>query len=214
VTKLKWTGYLSGLICLSLTMSGCGMLLGINRPPLTLYAPQIQLTPDPTWPQVNWQLVIVKPVAGRLLDSSRIHVRPHPSELQVYAGVTWSQPVPDLLEAALVHSFEDSGCITAVARSRTAINTDYRLVTELRRFEADYHSTHLPVATLEISAKLIRQRDQRIIAARTVLVHETASATDAASVVTAFEMVLNQAMNTLVGWTLHSGQSDYLTSAK
>jgi len=213
VRILKSPTYWAGLMLLAaLSLSGCSMLLGINRQPFTLYAPQIQLKADPTWPQVSWQLAIVKPIVGRLLDSPRIHVRPHPAELQVYAGVAWSQPVADLLEAALVHSFEDSARIAAVARAHTGIYSDYRLVTEVRRFEADYHSTHLPIATVEISAKLIRQRDQRIIAARTILVSETAAATDSASVVRAFERALSQAVSTLVGWTLLSGQSHYLTA--
>jgi len=201
--------YVAGLIIIAtLVLSGCGMLLGVNRQPLTLYDPHIQITPDPAWPKVNWQLAVVKPIAGRTLDSPRIQVRPNPAELQVYAGVAWSQPAPDLLQAALVQAFEDSGRITAVARANTGIHTDYRLITELRRFEADYHTAKQPFATVEISAKLINQRNQRIIAARSILVSEMAAGTDSASVVSAFEIVLSQAVSTLVGWTLHSGQAD------
>jgi len=211
VIRLKRTlaVYFRGLIIIAmLALSGCGMLLGINRPPLTLYDPHIQLMPDPSWPKVSWQLAVVKPITGRVLDSPRIYVRPNPAELQVYAGVAWSQSAADLLQTALLHAFEDSGHINAVARANTGISTDYRLVTELRRFEADYHSTPLPLATVEISAKLINQRDQRIIAARTVLVSEMAANTDSASLVSAFEIALSQAVSNLVGWTLHSGQAD------
>jgi len=210
VRKLKRPTYLGSMMLLAaLALSGCGMLLGVNRQPLTLYDPHIRVSPDASWPQVNWQLAVAKPIAGRMLDSPRILVRPHLAEVQVYAGAAWSEPAPDLLHGALVHAFEDSGRITAVARFNTGIYTDYRLVTELRRFEAAYHTAkNAPVVTVEISAKLINPRTQRIIAARTVLVSEMAADTNLASIVDAFEIALNQAVSSVVGWTLHNGQAD------
>jgi len=213
VRKLTLPTCLGPMMLLALlALSGCGMLLGVNRQPLTVYDLHIHMSADSTWPKVSWQLTVAKPIAGRMVDSPRVLVRPHSAELQVYAGVAWSQPAPDLLQGALVHAFEDSGRIAAVARSNTGIYTDYRLVTELRRFEVDYHTTkNTPTATVEISAKLINPRNQRIIAARTVLVSEMAADTDLASVVAAFEMALNQAVSTLVGWTLHNGQADQRT---
>ena len=84
---------LSVLVPLML-LAGCSVLgNGKQRDPVTIYAPQVKVTPDPSWPSVTWQLAVAKPTAARVVDSPRIAVRPAPGELQVYKSVTWSQPL-------------------------------------------------------------------------------------------------------------------------
>lgn len=156
-------------ICL-LALAGCSALAGGDRQSTTIYAPQVRVQADPAWPQVNWQLAIAKPSAARMVDSPRISVRPTPGELEVYRGATWSQPATDILEDTLLRGFEDSGKIDAVARIATGIRSDYKLTTDLRRFESDYRGGELPAATIELNAKLIHSLDQRVVAARTFVV--------------------------------------------
>jgi cholesterol transport system auxiliary component len=163
---------------------------------------------DPGWPQVSWQLAIAKPSAARLIDSPRINVRPTPGELEVYRGATWSQPATDILEDTLLRGFEDSGKIDAVARIATGIRSDYKLTTDLRRFESDYRGGEVPAATIELNAKLIHSLDQRVVAARTFVVAEPATSAEISSVAAAFETALNKTSSELIGWTLLSGQRD------
>lgn len=194
-------------LCL-LVLSGCSVLAGGDRQSTTIYAPQVRVTADPAWPQVNWQLSIAKPSAARLVDSPRINVRPSPGELEVYRGATWSQPATDMLEDTLLRGFEDSGRISAVARIATGIRSDYKLTTDLRRFEADYRGGDMPAATIELNAKLIHSIDQRVVASRTFLVAEPATSTELPNVAHAFEGALDKVASELIGWTLVSGQQD------
>lgn len=205
--KRSLTVRLLAPLCL-LALSGCSLLAGGDRQATTIYAPQVRITADPAWPQANWQLAIAKPSASRLVDSPRINVRPTPGQLEVYRGATWSQPSTDLLEDTLLRGFEDSGRISAVARIATGIRSDYKLTTDLRRFEADYRGGDMPAATIELNAKLIHSLDQRVVAARTFVFVEPASGTDIPSVAHAFDAALNKATTELVGWTLLSGQQD------
>lgn len=191
-----------------LALAGCSVLAGGDRQSTTIYAPQVRVQADPAWPQVNWQLAIAKPSAARLIDSPRINVRPTPGELEVYRGATWSQPATDILEDTLLRGFEDSGKIDAVARIATGIRSDYKLTTDLRRFESDYRGGELPAATIELNAKLIHSLDQRVVAARTFVVAEPASSAEISSVAAAFESALNKTSSELIGWTLLSGQRD------
>lgn len=191
-----------------LMLAGCSVLAGGDRQSTTIYAPQVRVQADPSWPQVNWQLAIAKPSAARLTDSPRINVRPTPGELEVYRGATWSQPATDILEDTLLRGFEDSGKIDAVARIATGIRSDYKLTTDLRRFESDYRGGELPAATIELNAKLIHSLDQRVVAARTFTVAEPAASAEISSVATAFETALNKTTTDLIGWTLLSGQRD------
>ncbi|WP_313252254.1 ABC-type transport auxiliary lipoprotein family protein [Stenotrophomonas sp.] len=194
-------------LCL-LVLAGCSVLAGGDRQSVTIYAPQVRVQADPAWPQVDWQLVLAKPSAARLVDSPRINVRPSPGELEVYRGATWSQPATDMLEDTLLRGFEDSGRIAAVARIATGIRSDYKLTTDLRRFEADYRGGDTPAATIELNAKLIHSVDQRVVAARTFVVAEPAASADIPTVARAFETALDKVSTDLIGWTLLSGQHD------
>jgi len=191
-----------------LAVAGCSVLAGGDRQSTTIYAPQVRIQADPAWPQVSWQLAIAKPSAARLIDSPRINVRPTPGELEVYRGATWSQPATDILEDTLLRGFEDSGRIDAVARIATGIRSDYKLTTDLRRFESDYRGGELPAATIELNAKLIHSLDQRVVAARTFVVTEPATSTEIGSVASAFETALGKTTTELIGWTLLNGQRD------
>ncbi len=191
-----------------LMLAGCSVLAGGDRHAVTIYAPQVRIEADPSWPQVDWQLVIAKPSAARLVDSPRINVRPTPGELEVYRAATWSQPATDMLEDTLLRGFEDSGRIPAVARISTGIRSDYKLTTDLRRFESDYRGGQTPAATIEVNAKLIHSIDQRVVATRTFLVVEPAASGEIGSVAAAFETALDKASTELVGWTLVNGQQD------
>ncbi|KHL52309.1 ABC-type transport auxiliary lipoprotein family protein [Xanthomonas cannabis] len=197
------------LLCISLlALSGCSVLTGGDKKPATIYAPTVRVTPNPSWPQVTWQLAINKPSAARVIDSPRINVRPTPGELQIYHGAGWAQPATDMLEDSVVRGFEDSGKIAAVARIGTGIRSDYKLAIDLRRFESDYAGQSVPSATIELNAKLLHSSDQRVVASRTFLVARPSSGTDVAAVAAAFEQALTQVTTDLVGWTLTTGQQD------
>lgn len=169
----------------------------------------MRIQPDPSWPKVDWQLVLVKPSAARVVDSPRINVRPSPSELEVYKGVSWAQPATDMLDDALVRGFEDSGRIQGVARATTGIRADYKLALDVRRFEADYRGQATPTALIEVNAKLIHVVDQRVVADRTFRQEQPVPSTATADVARAFEQGLQATTSEVVGWTLVRGQADY-----
>lgn len=190
-------------------LTGCSVLgNGKQRDPVTIYAPQVKVTPDPSWPSVTWQLAVAKPTAARVVDSPRIAVRPVPGELQVYKGVTWSQPSTDLIEATVLRALEDSGKIPAVARAGSGIRADYRLVMDLRRYESDYAGKAVPSATIELTAKLLHTSEQRIVASRTFLQVEPSAGVEVAQVATAFDTALEKLGGEVVGWVLTTGEAD------
>jgi cholesterol transport system auxiliary component len=189
-------------------LSGCSVLGSQQRDPVTIYAPQVTVVPQPSWPSVTWQLVVAKPTAARVVDSPRIAVRPVPGELQVYKGVTWSQPSTDLIETTVLRALEDSGKIPAVARLGSGVRADYKLVMDLRRYEADYAGNAVPSATIELTTKLMHTTDQRIVASRTFLQREPSSGVEVAQVAMAFDQALEKLGGEVVGWVLSTGEAD------
>jgi cholesterol transport system auxiliary component len=192
----------------ALVLAGCSILGSEQRDPVTIYAPDVRVPARADWPNVAWSLVIAKPTAARVIDSPRISVRPMPGELQVYRGVSWALPATDMLQDAVQRTLEDSGRIPAVASADAGILGDYRLVMDLRRFEADYAGGAQPEAVVEVNAKLVNNRDQRVVASRTFLQQRPAGGIDVAQVATAFEQALEAATADIVGWVLVSGNGD------
>ncbi len=192
-------------------LTGCSVLSGSSRDPVTIYAPSVQIKADPSWPQADYQLVIAKPSAARMVDSPRINVRPTPSELEVYKGATWAQPATDMVEETVLRGFEDSGRIQGVARSATGIRADYKLALDVRRFEADYAGQATPTAVIEINAKLVHVVDQRVVSDRTFRQSVPVGSTAVPAVAAALERSLAQATTGIVGWTLINARNDRQT---
>ncbi len=200
-------------IALIAALGGCSLLGSNERSAVTIYSPVVRIQADPSWPTVDWQLVLVKPSAARVVDSPRINVRPTPSELEVYKGVSWAQPATDMLDDALVRGFEDSGRINGVARVTTGIRADYKLAMDVRRFEADYRGQATPTALIEVNAKLIHVIDQRVVADRTFRQENPVGSTDVAQVTAALEQGLQTLTTNVVGWTLVTGEQDHTRAA-
>lgn len=186
-------------------LAGCA--LGGDKVAPTVFAPQPEYRADPAWPKVGWQLAISRPEASRMLDSTRIAVRPVPGELQVYKGALWSRTPVEMLEDGVLRTLEDSGRIHAVARQGSGMSADYRLVMDVRHFEADYASGPTPSAVLEVSAKLVHAHDKTVVASRVFRQVQPATGTGIALVADAFAQVLASGSNEIAGWVLASGQA-------
>jgi cholesterol transport system auxiliary component len=198
----------SGVVAvLAMTLAGCSLLGGSQREKATIYAPDPRVVTDPAWPTVAWQLSVASPTAARVIDSFRIAVRPTPGELQVYKGASWAKTPTDMLQDTILRALEDSGRIPAVARQGTGINADYKLVMDMRRFEAAYSGAAMPSATIELNAKLVHSSDQNVVASRTFLHATPATGTDVGAVTDAFSSSLGRIGGDVAGWTLATGDA-------
>lgn len=186
-------------------LSGCALLGGKPRDPITVYAPDPRVLADPSWPTVPWQLSMTTPTASRMDDSLRIAVRPTPTEMEVYKGANWAKRPGEMLEDAVLRALEDSGRIPAVARQGSGIAADYKLVLDIRRFESDYAGQAVPAATIEVNAKLLHAQDQQVVRSQTFLHTQAASSTAVPDVVDAFERALTDVSRDITGWVLTQG---------
>lgn len=198
--------WLTGLAILML--AGCSILGGKTNDPITIYTLDPRVQTDPSWPTVDWQLSMTSPNAARIIDTQRIVVRPTANEFQVYKDASWAKRPSDMIEDSLLRTLEDSGKIPAVARQGSGVAANYKLVLDVRSFEADYvQPGAMPVATIEVNAKLLHSRDQQVIASRTFLQAQPASSTAVSDVVVAFEQSLHDVTSQLAGWILTTGDT-------
>lgn len=191
------------LVPLYLLLTGC--MLARQSSPITVLAPQVTVAPLADWPMVEWSLQIDRPLADAMRDSVRVLVQPRPSQLQVYKGAAWHEPVPDLLQSILLTAFEDSGKITAVSGAGS-VRTFFRLHTEIRHFEAiDAGDGSLSVH-LEVRARLILSRDANVLSAANFSARVPSSDGQLPALTRAFEQALEELAAKVLGWTLAQGQ--------
>ncbi len=191
-----------------LLVGGCASI-GLSGEAPDLYT----LTPKSTFgaetPYVDWQLVIEEPLASGGLDSSRIALKPEPTEFRHFAGARWIERAPVMVQTLIIESFESSERIVGVGRQSIGLRSDYNLKLELREFQAEYFDkTAPPAVRVRINAKLVRQPRQQIIASKSFEFRRSASEDSIRAIVRAFDSSLGRAMKNLVEWTLTSAQAD------
>ena len=189
-------------------LAGCSSLLGRKDTP-TIFAPQIAATADPAWPTATWPLGTVRPTSARILDGTRIAVSPVPGELQVYKSAMWARTPPEMLEETVLRMLEDSGKIPAVARQGSGIGAEYRLVMDIRHFEADYAGGGTPSAVIEVNAKLLHVSDQSVAGSRTFRQVQPAAGIEVGRVAEAFGQALGTISREVAGWTLATGNEHH-----
>ncbi len=189
-----------------LASAGCS-ILGGDREPVTIYAPDPQVPADPSWPRATWQLALAPTSAARFVDSYRIAVRPTPGEVQVYKGARWFKAPSEQLEDTVLHALEDSGKIAAAGRQESGIAARYKLAMDLRRFESDYGGDATPSATIIVNAKLLASIDQDVVATRTFRQTVGSAGTDTQQVAAAFGQALGAISHDIAGWVLVSGNA-------
>ena len=193
-------------IVLILSLVGCGDILPEKETPQVI-TPQVHVDSDPAWPQVDWELSVGRPTSDEMLDSRRMVVIPVPGEIEVYKGVLWDDGVPDIVQDAIIHAFEDSGKILAVGHQNAGLRTDFMLLLELRDDQAVYTTASAPPSiTLVVNAKLIDYSTSRAVASHTFREVIPASGTAVPAVAQAFDTALGAFVHDLVGWVLTSGQ--------
>lgn len=186
-------------------LAGCSVLP--KREPIKIYEPTHSHEPaSADWPSVRWSLLVAKPSASQVLDSERISVRPASGSVQVYKAASWSDTAPELVQASLLRSFEESQKILAVARPGSGVHGDYSLQMDLRSFESVYEGA-TPQAVIEWRLRLVHIVDGGVIAARTLREVEPAASEEVPDVVAAFSRALDRASTETVGWTLAQGEA-------
>jgi ABC-type uncharacterized transport system auxiliary subunit len=137
------------------------------------------------------KLVVVQAAPG--LDGNGIAGRWPGGRLDYLAGARWADDLPDLVGAALVESFQDSGRLRSVQGDLGRFRATHTLVVEVRRFEADYTAGGTPVARVSLAATLGRASDRSVLAAFTVSASENTVANRQSAVVAALDAAFARA---------------------
>ena len=155
---------------------------------------------------VSWSLRVNKPQTSEFLDSPRIAVVPNGDLISSYANSRWSDPSPVLLRNRFMDGFQRDGRVTLLSTDDTNLQSDYELGGQLQAFQSEYHGSAVEVV-IRLDARLVRGRDQRIVASRRFEVRQPVSDTKVPAVVAGFGQAGDQLNKQVVDWVVQQGNS-------
>jgi cholesterol transport system auxiliary component len=168
---------------------------------------QYTLSPKTTFkdppPQVDWQLVVEKPIAAAGIDTARVALSRNPYQVEYFAKAAWTDNAPSMVQTLLIDSFQNTGSIVGVGREAIGLRPDYLLKTDLREFQANYRDADpIPEIHVKMIARLVKLPERRIIASMTADRKSKAAGTKFTDVVDAFDDALGGVIKQIVIFTL------------
>jgi len=139
------------------------------------------------------------------LDTGRIALSRSATTLDYFAGVSWTDRAPAMVQTLIVESFENSGHVISVGRDTIGLRADYVLKSELREFQAEYASAAdngPPQIHVRINAKLVAMPRRNIEAGKTFEALERARSASFQDIIEAYDDALGKVLRRLVEWSL------------
>jgi cholesterol transport system auxiliary component len=202
VSRRKLLGV--GLTAPALSVAAC-QLPGSGPPPREFRVTQ-KSTFSEELPKVDWSLMVERPNALRSIDTPRI-ARTRGVEIEHYAGATWVDRPPVMIEPLIIQSFRSSEAIDVVVDRRASIRPDFLLQTDLAAFEAMETASGPPDVRVAMSATLIRMPRREVVGTTHIARTVTAQATSLEAIALAFDDALGKVLKQLVEWTLRTGEA-------
>ncbi len=192
-----------------LPLTACSGILPGQGPPETLY----RLTPKSTFqeklPQVDWQMVIERPVTDKSLDTTRIALLNNPTQVEYYARAAWVDRAPSMIQTLLIEAFENFGKTISGGRENIGLRSDFVLKVELREFSALYRSESEAQVRVAMILKLVEMPQRTIIGSERFEAVSRADGQQLSSVVTAFDDALGKVLKRSVVWVLNNGEENW-----
>lgn len=187
--------------CLVLGACAAALDFAAGDPP-RLY----ELTPKSTFaddlPEVSSRLSVEVPTATAGLNSARIALRPTPTTLEYYAGASWVDVVPVMVQNLLLESLDNTGRVDVLGREVVGVRADLALLTHIREFQAEYDATGAPQVRVRLQARLIRLPRRTSLAATSEEAVVRAQNTSVPAIVAAFDQAFGKALKRIVEWTV------------
>ncbi len=191
---------LFSLLILAFILSSCSWLFGDPDPifdfPLT-EAPRLS-------PSHDVDLVVSEPKSSGALEGNSILLRLSDGQTLLYHGSgVLSDRLPKRVAYSLLEAFVDSGGFSSVFGSAVNSRFDFRLASDILRFEMVEQSSGAFVAVVRIKFDLIDQRDSRVVESRLFSSQVDASGGDIIAMVAALGAALDEVREKAVRW-VHS----------
>jgi len=189
------------VLSLSLVSAGCaGTLLGPSGEPPEVYRLEIAAVAGAA-ERLPLALAVARPRAAASLDTERVAVVQPDSRFDHFAGVRWSEPAPQMLQALIVRVLQSDGRYEVVVAAPSRVPADLLLDVELRRFEAVYaRGVEAPTVRVELQATLVDPRRGRRVSSLVATAEAGAESNRRGAVLEAFERATGESVQAMAAW--------------
>jgi cholesterol transport system auxiliary component len=148
---------------------------------------------------IGTRVIVAIPEAAPDLDTSRVALLRGAHIRDYYAGISWADFLPELVQDDLVSTLRASGLFTAVASDTSGGVADRLLKTDIRNFDAEYGpGGGAPVIRVRLAGKLQSRLDRRTLLSFEAEGQSRATEDRAAAIHTAFQRAFNSALQQVV----------------
>jgi len=150
--------------------------------------------------QSSAQILVPSPSALKILDSQRIVVT-RGSLVAYYPNAQYADTLPRVVQARIIEAFERTKQARAVGRPGEGLSIDYQLLTDIRSFGYDA-TLNGGSAVVELSARMMNDRNGRVVAFRLFRAEVPVAADSAPAVIAGLNAALDEILRELVAWSL------------
>jgi cholesterol transport system auxiliary component len=165
-----------------------------GSPPLTF---DLTAPAEPARGRIIGQVLVAEPTAVQALSDQRILVKDQSGAVSALGEGQWADQLPRLVQTRMIQTLENTSGIRAVARANSGIAGDLLLTSEIRSFQVQVPGNE---ALVEISAKLVSDRDGRVIGGRLFRARVPVARIDAATVAPALDQALSTVLVDVARW--------------
>lgn len=186
----------TALVCAGLVV-GCAAVTGGQVASSDTYELAVPQVSQDSAVRRGVQILIPEPSALKAVDSENIVIKTDPLIIQYLDEAQWSDRLPKLVQQRLADAFANSGRFGGVGLPGQGLAIDYQIITEIRSFAVDATSGR---ADVEISAKLLNDRNGSIIASRVFEASAPVSSNGNRAFVGALDSAFSQVADDMIGW--------------
>jgi len=146
-------------------------------------------------------LGVARPRSAVSLDTERIAVVQPDNRFDYFAGIRWSEPAPQMVQALIVRALQSDGRYEVVVAAPSRVPTDLLLDLELRRFEAVHAGGGVaPSVRVEFQATLVDPRQVRRVSSIVASSEAAAADNRRVAVLDAYQRATAEAVQALADW--------------
>lgn len=154
----------------------------------------------------NATFLVASPDAPEALATDRILIRPAPASITYLPDARWSESLPSLMQSLVVRSLSSTGRVGYVGPAGAGPIPDFAILARIDTFDIVVASSQETRATYSANVRLnvtvLRDANQRVIATRTFQRVSQVADLEPASVVAAFQSVLDTELVDLTTWII------------
>ncbi len=112
---------------------------------------------------VNWQLTVEKPIMGDFYDTNRIVVVINGYDYTYAEGIRWVDKLSNIMQSRFIQVFDESQKIQGVGAPLESLQSKYRLIGIVRKFQINVRTPEKPKVVLSFITKLFNLISYKIV---------------------------------------------------